>query len=227
MKPAFSFIALLAGVPAAMAASLLTLTNPVADGAITTTAGNNDRSDWAGVTAFPADPNESLTTDFQAVSFAQDSTNFYLRQQMFATDAGGFLHNNQMLFLDTDQNRATGYLGPNGLFAVGGEYMLQGPTFYQYTGTGTDWSWTWLGPVTSYDDWPLNDHEMTFSRSTIGNPVAFDFIAATDFWGGGDAYPDTAHGGAPGGYYTYTTVPEPAAFLLLAMVPLLAARRRR
>ncbi len=227
MKPALSFLALLVGVPAATAASLLTLTNPVADGAIITTAGNNDRSDWAGVAAFPTDPNESLTTDFQAVSFAHDSTNFYLHQQMYATDAGGFLHNNQMLFLDTDQNRSTGYLGPNGLFSVGGEYMLQGPTFYQYTGTGTDWSWAWVGPVPSYDDWPLNDHEMAFARSTIGNPVAFDFIAATDFWGGGDAYPDGAHGGATGGSYTYTTVPEPAAALLLALVPLLATRRRR
>ena len=44
MKPALSFLALLVGVPAATAASLLTLTNPVADGAIITTAGNNDRN---------------------------------------------------------------------------------------------------------------------------------------------------------------------------------------
>ena len=95
-----------------------------------------------------------------------------------------------------------------------------------YTGTGTDWSWTWLGAVTSYDDWPVLDHEMSLSRAAIGDPVSFDFIAITDFWTG-DNYPDGARGGTTGDCFTYTTVPEPAAAALAALALLTAGRRRR
>ena len=147
---------------------------------------------------------------------------------MFATDAGGFLSASQRFFFDTDQNRSSGYLGPLGAFAVGAEYMLEGVTLYQFSGGGaqTSWSWNWLGGI-SYDDWPLNDHEMSFSRALIGNPAAFDFIAATDFWGTGDNYPDSGLGGSGGGYYTYTTVPEPAAVCLIAVLGIPWSRRRR
>ncbi len=217
-----------AGTLSAHGASLLTLTNPVADGAINTVAGNNDRSDWASTTPFTADPDDAdvNTVDCSSITVAHDATSFHLRQLLFDNDAGGFLSNYQKLILDTDQARATGYLGPDGIFAVGGEYMLEGATLYLYTGTGTDWSWTWLGPVTSYDDWPVLDHEMSLARTAIGNPVSFDFIAITDFWAG-DNYPDGARGGATGDYFTYTTVPEPAAAALAALALLTAGRRRR
>lgn len=215
-----------AGALSAHGASLLTLTNPVADGAINTIAGNNDRSDWVSTTPFTADPDEANTIDYSSITVAHDSTSFHFRQQLFRNDAGGYLSNSQKLILDTDQARATGYLGPDGNFAVGGEYMLEGATLYVYTGTGIDWSWAELGRVTSYEDWPVLDHEMSLSRAAIGGPVSFDFIAITDFWGG-DNYPDGAKGGSTGDCFTYTTVPEPAAAALAALALLTAGRRRR
>lgn len=211
--------------PAAGGASLLTLSNPVADGAIITTAGNNDRGDWASATAYPADADESNTTDYAGITIAHDTSSFFLRQQTFRTDAGGFLTSSQKLFFDTDRSRATGYRGPGDTLAVGGEYMLEGATLYLYTGSGTDWGWSSVASLV-YDDWPTNDHELTLSRSSLGNAASFDFIAITDFWGGGDAYADGAHGGAAGSYYTYTTVPEPAA-ALLGGIGLMALLRRR
>ncbi len=210
---------------AAHGASLLTLSNPVADGAINTAGGNNDRSDWAATIAFPIDPDEANAVDFASITVAHDSTNFYVREQTYRTDAGGFISGNQMLIFDTDQSRASGYRGPNDNFAVGGEYMLQGVTLYRYTGSGTDFSFTSLGGL-SYDDFPLNDHELTIPRSLLGNPGSFDFIAVTDFFGGGDAYPDGAQSGAVGSFYTYSAVPEPHA-VLLGGIGLLALLRRR
>ena len=216
---------LLALTAAAPGASLLTLSNPVSNGSIITTGGNNDRSDWTGTTAFPTDANESNPVDYASITVAHDDSNFYIRQQTYQTDAGGFLSFGEKLIIDTDRSRGTGYRGPNDAFAVGGEYMLEGATLYLYVGTGTDWNWQWVGGV-SFDDFPLNDHEMSFAKTAIGSPGSFDFIAITDFFGGGDAYPDSAHGGASGGSYTYTTVPEPGVALLGGLGLLTLLRRR-
>jgi hypothetical protein len=204
------------------AASLLTLSNPVADGAISTAGGNNVRADWAPVTPFTSDPDESQPTDWQQVFFAHDTSSFYLRYLTFRTAAGGFLTWQQNAFLDTDQSWDTGYNG--GWLAVGAEYMLQGQTVYRYTGGGgADWSWASIGSL-AYDDWPLDDQELTLPRSLIGAPVGFDFLLLA----GDDIYPDSANGGAAGGYFTYTTVPEPSCAALFALMALgLAAGRRR
>jgi len=215
----------LIAVTSTQAASLLTLSNPVSDGAIDTTATNNIRSDWAGLTAYPADGDETLALDYESITIAHDSTSFYIRQVMNSTPTG-FFSGDQLFVFDTDQNRGTGYTGGAGTFAVGGEYLLTGNTLLQYTGTGTDWSWNTIGTIV-YDDFPTNDHEMTLSRASIGSPDAFDFVAVTDFWGGGDAYPNGGQGGAVGDFYTYTTVvPEPAS-VLLGSLGLLALLKRR
>ena len=129
--------------------------------------------------------------------------------------------------IDTDQSRASGYRGANDTFAVGAEYMLEGASLYAYTGSGTDWGWSFVASAV-YDDFPLNDHELSFARSALGNPTSFDLIAITDFFGAGDAYVDGAQGGASGSYVTYSTVPEPHALLLgVAGVAAFLGRRRR
>lgn len=207
-------------------ASVVELSNPVTDGAINTTGGNNDRSDWSSTIAFPTDPDEANAVDYSAITVAHDSTNFYLRQQLYRNDASGFISGTQVIMLDTDQSRATGYRGANDTFAVGAEYMLQGFTLYAYTGTGIDWGWS---PVVSavYDDFPINDHELSFARSDIGSPTGFDFIAITDYFGAGDAYVDGAQNGSTGNWLTYNTVPEPDASFLIAAAGLLSVYRRR
>ena len=208
-------------------ASLLTVSNPVADNSIVTSAGNNDRSDWTSTTAFPTKPDQSNATDFQSITVAHDSTLFYVREQFYRTANSGFFTGNQILLFDTDQNRANGYTGPLGNYSVGAEYLLEGTNLFAFTGgvNQTAFSWNWLATV-SYDDFPLNDHELSFSRSLLGSPTAFDLIAITDYYGGGDLYPSSATGGASGGYYTYTTVPEPGVALLGGLGLLVALRRR-
>jgi hypothetical protein len=210
----------------AQGASLLTLTNSVADGSINTAGGNNVRSDWSATTAFTTDPDESNALDFASVTVAHDSTNFYLRQQTYRTDSAGFLSFGQKIIFDTDRNRSTGYRGPSDAFAVGGEYMLEGATLYLYTGSGNDWGWNSLGTI-SYDDFPINDHEFTIARSSLGGASAFDFIGITDFFGGGDSYADGAHGGVSGSYFTYNTIPEPSAALLGSLGIIALLRRRK
>lgn len=226
MKLALTILPILAAA-SAHGASLLTLSNPVADGAINTAASNNVRSDWDGLTSYPADPNESLTPDFQTITIAHDSLQFYFRQVMHSS-VGGYFSGNQILMFDTDQNRSTGYIGAAGTFSAGAEYMLQGNSLVSYTGSGTDWSWSLLAAA-SYDDFPTNDHEMSISRSSLGGATTFDFIAITDFWGGGDAYPDGGQSGSGGGYYTYTTIPEPGAAMLggLGLWFMFSRRRNR
>lgn len=219
---------LLAGAPVS-AASLMTLSNPVADGGITVTPSNNSRADWAGVTAYPVDADESQATDFLAVSMAHDSQNLYIRQQFHRTANSGFFASNQILFFDTDQDRATGYTGPTGSLAIGAEFLLEGTSLFAFAGGSnqSSFSWNWIGVVT-YDDFPLNDHEMGFALSWLGSGVdAFDFIGITDYFGNGDHYPDSAYSAA-GDFYTYTTIPEPAAAgFLLAGLGVLSLRRSR
>lgn len=209
------------------AASLLTLSNPVSDNSIVTTAGNNDRSDWNTTIAFPVDADESNVTDFQSITVAHDSTKFYIREQFYRTSNSGFFAGNQILFFDTDQSSAVGYTGPSGTFSIGAEYLLEGTNLYAFTGGAnqTVFSWSYVATV-SYDDFPLNDHELSFSRSAIGSPTTFDFIAVTDYFANGDLYPDTASGGGSGGFYTYSAVPEPSSGLL-GLVTLLGMMRRR
>lgn len=46
------------------------------------------------------------------------------------------------IFVDTDNNPDTGYKGFDGNWALGVEYMVQGPTLFSFAGTGpTAWEW--------------------------------------------------------------------------------------
>ena len=174
----------------AQGASLLTLSNPVADNSINTSGGNNDRSDWVTTTAFTTDADESNATDFQSITVAHDTAKFYIREQLYRTTNSGFFASNQILFFDTDQSRANGYTGPSGNYSIGAEFLLEGLSLYAFTGGGsqTSFSWNYVGSV-SYDDFPTNDHELSFSRSLLGSPTTFDLIAVTDYFGGATSTP--------------------------------------
>jgi hypothetical protein len=220
-------LALLLVTASSQGASLLTLSNPVADGSINTSATNSDRSDWSTTIAFPTDPDEGNATDFSSITVAHDSTSFFIREQLYRTSNSGFFAGNQILLLDTDQNRTTGYAGPSGIYATGSEYMLEGTSLFAFTGGGDQsaFSFSFLGTV-SFDDFPLNDHELSFSRALIGSPTSFDLMAISDYFGNADIYPDTALGAATGGFYTYTTIPEPGAALLGCLGVLALFNRR-
>lgn len=178
-----------------------TLCNPVPNGGINTAAGNNDRSDWATVTPYNADPDESRATDWRQVAWAHDTTNFFVRYLTFRTAAGGFLTYQEKLFLDTDQARTTGYHG--NFLPIGADYFIEGASLYRFVGSAPDqWSWQYVTTL-RYDDWPLNDQELTLPRAAIGSPAAVNFFLLAEPSDGLDYYPDSAP--APsGGHFTYS-----------------------
>lgn len=81
-------------------------------------------------------------------------------------------YNGFQVFLDTDQNPASG-------FAIGGlgaEFLLENGTLNAYAGSGSDWNWTPLESEIVH----LNDEytaRWSVLLADLGNPQAFDFAA--------------------------------------------------
>lgn len=214
----FTIRAMVVGLIAVFAAKsegqtlLQTTSNSVADGTLVM---DGSRSDWNGLTAFNADPNEGSTQDWSVATIANDSSNFYFRYQFNATQG---LDSNVMIFLDTDNSRSSGFTGS---LPIGADFMIQGIFIYAYAGSGgTDFTWNNIGGV-NYDTAVTNDFEFSMARSTIGAVTSFGlvYLAQGTIGVGGpaydDYYPDSGNGGPTGGYLAYTTVPEPATNLLI------------
>ena len=165
-----------------------TMSNPVANGSIVVTT--TDRSDWAAIPAYDADPAETggVEVDYESIQLAHDDSNFYLRLLMHSSGSLDYHHN---VLIDTDYDQSTGYQGGSGQFAVGAEYLLQGSILYQFTGSlQTSWSWDFIGnvPVNASPD---TDVEMLIPRTMLGNPDGFDFaLFADNAIAPMDLYPD-------------------------------------
>ncbi|CAM3084705.1 fibronectin type III domain-containing protein [Paenibacillus lupini] len=89
-------------------------------------------SDWNGVTALA-----TSTSDVQALKAANTTSQLYLLVQ------GNNLNVKGQLFLDTDNNRLTGYNAAGWTASgveSGAEYMIENNIVYHNTGAG--WSWT-------------------------------------------------------------------------------------
>ncbi len=204
-------------VTSASAASIETQSNPVFNGAIVVAAGNSDRSDWNSVPKYQLDTilDAGPELDYLSVSIANDAQFLYMRFQMNDITPGvpqffGFRHN---VFFDTDQNRDTGFFGSGSFLAAGADFLLQGPSLYNFVGpTQEDFSWNFLqtGP---WDDSPATDIEVAIPRSFFGAITQFDFYingANSDF-ATEDFYPDFANGGSSGDFFTYTFGAPPTA----------------
>jgi len=91
------------------------------------------------------------------------------------------------VYLDTDQNRNTGFRGFNDEFPIGVDYLIEGVEQFSYTGTGTDWSWE-LTKMAGSD-------VQFIPKSDVGNPEQLDlfFLANSASVGGKsiDYYPDS------------------------------------
>ncbi|HUJ09498.1 MAG TPA: fibronectin type III domain-containing protein [Verrucomicrobiae bacterium] len=183
--------------------------NPVASGSIVI---DGSATEWAGLTSFGLDPQDitistSNKLDLAQIWMAHDVTNFYVAYQNYAAIASNDLNWAYNLYLDVDGKSSTGFLGGDGTFPIGADYLLQGATIYQYTGTnGTDWSWSPVGVAT----WAAAESnvEFSFPRAWIANPslVRLFFLGDNSPYGGSamDLYPDNAlstNGG--GGYFAY------------------------
>lgn len=197
------------------------------------------RADWSGVTAYQDDSSgESgigpFDVDWTRVSIAHsiDGSQLYVRYQLsVGADFGSFpaFYN---LFLDTDQNRSSGYIGGGSQLPVGAEYLLQGGALFAFTGANqTDFSWSPVGSATTDNSFANLDIEIGLSAALIGSPEQFDFILLGDNALNGntqDYYPDAANGGATGDFFRYV-VPEPstAGALLIGGLAVIGLRRMR
>jgi hypothetical protein len=186
--------------------SIETQSNAVANGAITI---DGSRSDWQGVPEFPLDtdttpPGPEL--DFDRVQFANDASSVYFRLLHMPSPSGmpqpfGFRHN---LFLDTDQNRDTGFYGGGNFLATGADYLIQGPTLYEFIGeTQEAFSWNPLQDLTA-NDTPDTDIEVAVPIAAIGSPARFDFYfnASNEGFVAEDFYPEFANSPL-GDFFTY------------------------
>jgi hypothetical protein len=174
----------------------------VSNSATITVDGN--LSDWSSLRPYPlkqADTNGATDPlDFLQGWTANDSSNFYFAIQ----NANTFTLNwGTTLYIDTDCNRSTGYIGGGSNFPVGAEYMIQGGTLYPYTGTGTNWSWgTGVAVTTAVSG---TNVEYSVAKTSLGSPSLFKFFIYGDntaFTGGTviDTYPAGAlvtGGGGP------------------------------
>jgi PEP-CTERM motif len=211
------------------AGSLEAQSNPVANGAIVVAPLDVDRSDWAAITPYQADV-DAITPvlSIESVSVAHDDNSFYFRQIMDAFDPldaqQSFFGSHHAFFLDTDQDRSTGFIGGDGdpltddsTLAIGADYFIEGPAIFKFGNLGNPgganqelFTWGTIVPFgfLNFDDSPPSDIEIEVSRADIGNPVAFDFIAyTTDIsFATQDTYPNAGFD-ALGDYFTYSTLP--------------------
>ena len=117
------------------------LSNPVTGIAL-----DGDLADWETVTPLDPDPDdvsgESNLLDWRRARLAHDATHFHVayENQGPITLNWGF-----SLYLDTDQNRTTGFRGSGDSFPIGADFLLQGPNLFRYAGDGQSWSWIWVG----------------------------------------------------------------------------------
>ncbi len=199
----FGFILTLSQL--AFGESLQTLSFPVNKGTIKVVNGNSDRADWQSVPAYDEDaPDDASPNNYLSVQVANDADFLFFRFLLEESDAYGFRHN---LYLDTDQDRETGFIGTgaDGFLSAGADYLVQGGSVFRFSGPAqNEWGWTFLEDIAWDATKPL-DVETAVRRTAIGNPAAFDFFmnaANFDLGTPEDFYPDTAALPA-GDFYTY------------------------
>lgn len=166
---------------------------------------DGDLGDWAGLAAFNSDPQDmsgaNNPIDWQQNQMAHDATSLYFAYDMAQPiDTAGFW--GYQMYLDTDENAATGYATG----ALGAEYLYEGISLWRYTGDGSNWSWEFVG----YADSLVNGNiaEFSLARSLLGSPAAMRlfFLGNNAAFGGdaSDSYPDDANNaGASSGYLRY------------------------
>ncbi|TWT75579.1 Spherulation-specific family 4 [Posidoniimonas polymericola] len=183
-----------------------TLSNPVAVGGVTIDAG---RGEWTALTAYDADADQAPLPgpelDLQAITLANDGDSLYLRMEIDETQNGaapalGTKHN---VYLDTDQDRESGFIGSGGFLSVGADYLIQGTRLYAFNGaTQESFAWSFIQDLSNNQS-PTADLELSLPLAALGGPGSFDWIANAANSGVEDYLPNTAASGAFGDFYRY------------------------
>lgn len=138
---------------------------------------DGDTSDWAGVPTLATAPPTNTPVSFATLSAANDNDYLYLRFTLHAPGAP-FSDFNTHVFIDTDNNGATGY-HPTGL-SIGSELLIESGAGYDErnggfndgTVSGLDWELSPAGSGTNFEvrisrQAQYNDGSPVFSGSTI------------------------------------------------------------
>lgn len=153
-------------------------------------------SDWATLTSFAVDPQDATApgdvADWARAWLAHDANNLYLAIQNHVSITQ--LNAAFSVYLDTDNNRATGFRGGGDQFPLGAEYVLLGTSLYSYQGTGLNWQWNLVG--TAGFSWGGLNAELFIPRAWVNNPAVINlfYLGDNPSLGGTtvDAYPDAA-----------------------------------
>ncbi len=169
---------------------------------VTGIAVNGNASDWNGLTAFPTDPDDigggsTNVIDWQSASMAHNGQKLYLLYRNRGPvdpnrNSGSYTSWGWQVFLDTDNNPATGFK-LNGSF--GADYLLEATELQRYTGTGNNWNWQVTGQAAS--QFKGNINELSLNRSELGNPQSMRIVfqGSNEAYGGSskDRYPDSGY----------------------------------
>ncbi|MEM8493930.1 MAG: spherulation-specific family 4 protein [Planctomycetota bacterium] len=184
--------------------------NPVPNGSIDVGDGSGDRTGWVGVEAYSVDPagDAGPQVDFVGLAIAHDDDEVFFRVERDA-GAANPLDFNQNVFIDADQDRATGFTGGGGFLPIGVDYLLQGGTLYSFANGSNQevWGWNSLSSV-NFDGTPSTDVELAVARASLGDPIAIDFVlnAANTGSGSAEDYYPNAGNLTDGEYFTYAFV---------------------
>ncbi len=157
---------------------------------------NGDLSEWDDSAALGADDAAEMASpnliDWQRLLMTNNDATLYIGYQNHgpATLSWGY-----QIYLDTDNDRSTGFNGFSDEYPIGADYVLEGDELNRYTGaTNTEWSWESEGLIQIVVNG--NSAEVAIARSVLGDPATIALFARGDNAAiGGDAvdfYPDDA-----------------------------------
>lgn len=166
-------------------------TAPPADASAIVIDGNLD--DWANIEALPQDPADtgvSTSIDWHQARVIHDEDNWYLAYEMHNVTPLLWGHT---VFIDSDQNLATGFTDFDSSYPLGADYALEGAVLFKFTGTtGNEWSWVEVGRAESAVQG--KNIEISLPRNMIDNAVQVDYFfrgaAAATVTSIDDSYPD-------------------------------------
>jgi hypothetical protein len=99
---------------------------------------------------------------------------------LYATIQGASITANYKMFLNTDNNSATGYTDSQYWSAMGADYMVENGILYKYNGVSPGWGWTSASTTLTVVNTQLNatlaQRVITFSRAEFDTVIAGSII---------------------------------------------------
>lgn len=169
-------------------------------------------SDWADVPlAYTAPLGSSDAIQYENVYLANDANNLYIQFTLYSARPDAFANGYDNLFIDTDNNPATGY----SVGGIGSEILVQWGSGYQElsgnfnAGSIENLGWSIAGSPDSMD------FELAISRNATyasdGSPVFANNTISILLEGDDTSYNNVEFAPPSGGItYTFAPVPEPS-----------------